>query len=163
VILWINVYIVAGMFLWVLFFPKERQPFAVGLNLMLAGFNAFGGHIVNFIITLAMTGDFKKAYNPGVIQSILMNFPFNFYAMYRLYKAGYITGCHILIFFGLVGLPMHVIVVGVGIFTARFEVAGAWLDHLSTLLILVAVSCVTFLIKPTEKAASLAVRAESSK
>ena len=58
---------VMGVFLWVLFLPKERQPMAVALNLMLAGFNAIGPHIINFLITLVKIGSFKEAYNPGLI------------------------------------------------------------------------------------------------
>ena len=94
-----------GIFLAVLFLPKERQPFAVCQNMMAAGFNAFLFHILNFFVTWARVGSVAKAYNPGLAQSVLMNFPFTIYAMYRMYKAGFISKCHIGIMLLTVGIP----------------------------------------------------------
>ena len=59
----------------------------------LYGFNALGPHCVNFAYKfLAMGKPFEEAYNPGFIQSLLINAPFNYYVIYKLWSAELVSG-----------------------------------------------------------------------
>ena len=154
-ILWINVYGIMGLFLVVLLLPKERQPFAVCQNMMMAGLNALLFHILNFLGMWAKTGSAFEAYNPGLVQSVLLNLPFTFYAMYRMRKAGWVSTCHIVITLLTVGIPGFPLLFILPMFSVANEWGWAWVDHLMVLTPMVLLFLVTFAVEPTERSKKL--------
>ena len=152
--MWINVYIVPFWFLAVLLLPKARQPFAVLMCAMLAGFNALVPHLGNFSYKFFALGQpFTDAYNPGFIQSLLINVPFNFYVIYKLYQSGLVSMPQIILAQFVVGFPGHFPIAGGSALASYKQLTTDSNLHLANFSVVLMLLCVPFLITPTEKAA----------
>jgi hypothetical protein len=97
VILWINVYGVMGMFLLPIIMPPRVKPAATLLNAMIVAINAILFHII--------AGAKFGHYNPGLVQSILINAPLGLWVIHRLVSRGLVSRAQVFYAFLLVGVP----------------------------------------------------------
>lgn len=97
VLLWINVYAVMGLFLAPLLLPPKAKRMLVAMNAMMAFVNAALFHIVAALV--------HGHYNPGLVQSTLLNAPLALWVLHRLHAGGMVSAPQIVIAFLVNGLP----------------------------------------------------------
>jgi len=129
----------------------------VALAAMFCGFNALGAHVTSFGIKFFIQGlAFPESYNPGFIQSLLINAPFNYYAIYRLWKANLISTKQVVFIQFLSGVPGHFVVLMPGVFIGMNDVISHWQNHLINLVMPLLVTLVfPHFFTPTAEAKAL--------